>query len=90
MPRVKPLTEQERLNRELLAALRAGQARLGEKDAQTAQIMPACGWRCYYNRVKAPERFTVQDLRVLARRYQFTDYQLCQIFGVAYHGSTPA
>lgn len=45
MPRVKPLTEQERMNRELLAALRAGQARLGEKDAQTARVMPDCEWR---------------------------------------------
>jgi len=90
MPRVKPLTEQERMNRELLAALRAGQARLGEKDAQTARVMPDCEWRAYYNRVKAPERFTVQDLRVLAKRYRFTDYQLCQIFGVAYRGGTPA
>lgn len=90
MPRVRPLTEQERLNRELLAALRAGQARLGEKDRQTAEIMRDCAWRAYYNRVKAPEKFTVQDLRILAKRYHFTDYQLCQMIGVEYRGNTIA
>lgn len=88
MPRTKPLTAQERQNRELLAALRAGQARLGEKDAQTAKLMPDCEWRVYYRRVKEPERFTLWDLRVLAQRYKFTDYQLCLICGVEYHGST--
>ena len=39
MPKIK-LSDQERMNRELLAALRGGQARLGERDIDTAEIMP--------------------------------------------------
>ena len=89
MPRVT-LTMEERLNRELLAALRAGQVRKGERDIDTAQLLPNRKQRTYYIRVNSPERFTVADLRVLARRYEFTDYQLCRMFGVEYHGSTPA
>mgnify|MGYP000019823258 FL=1 len=85
MPKIK-LSDQERMNRELLAALRGGQARLGERDIDTAEIMPNCQ-RTYYLRLKSPEQFTVRDLRILAKRYKFTDYQLCQIFGVAYQGN---
>lgn len=88
MPKVT-VTAQERLNRELLAALRAGQARKGERDIDTAQLLPNRRWRTYYNRLKAPELFTVADVRMLARRYGFTDHQLCRMFGVDYHGSTP-
>lgn len=88
MPK-KAISAQERMNREFLAALRGGQARLGEKDIHTSQLMPDCGQRAYYNRVKTPEKFTLQDIRVIAQRYQFTDYQLCQIIGIPYNGSSP-
>lgn len=87
MPR-KAMSANERMNREFLAALRGGQARLGERDVDTAQHMPDCQWRAYYNRVKNPDRFTLADLRALAKRYNFTDYQLCQIVGVEYRGLT--
>lgn len=88
MPRVT-LTAAQRQNREFLAALRAGQVRRGEKDIDTAQLLPGRKERTYYRRVKSPELFTIADLRMLAQRYNFTDYQLCQIIGVEYHGSTP-
>lgn len=87
MPR-KAVSAHERMDRELLAALAAGQTRLGERDIDTAQIMPNCQ-STYYLRKKAPEKFTVRDVRILAKRYKFTDYQLCQIFGVEYRGQTP-
>jgi hypothetical protein len=90
MARVKPLTATERMNREFQAALKAGQARMGEKDRQTAEWMPTCAESTYYRRAKKPEKFTLADIRVLAQRYGFTDYQLCQFIGVEYRGNTPA
>lgn len=90
MPRVKPLTAAERQNREFLAALRAGQARKGERDIDTAQTLSSCKRTTYYSRLKHPEKFLVEELRELAARYNFTDRQLCLIFGVEYKGATPA
>lgn len=90
MPKVKPLTAAERQDRELLAALRAGQARKGETDRDTAQVFPDKCEHTYRRRIKKPQTFTLNELRVLARHYDFTDLQLCLMFGVEYHGSTPA
>lgn len=89
MPKLKPLTAAERQDRELLAALRAGQARKGERDSDTARVFPDKGELTYRRRIKKPQTFTLQELRFLAARYEFTDFQLCQIFGIEYHGSTP-
>lgn len=86
MPK-KAISAQEEQNRELIAALRAGQARLGERDIDTAKLMPV-GQSTYYNRKRTPELFTIRDLRILAKRYQFTDYQLCRIIGIEYHGNS--
>lgn len=88
MPK-KAVSPQEKQNRELLAALRAGQVRIGDTNIDTAKYLPNCQ-RVFYRRLKAPETFTVYDLRILAKKYNFTDYQLCQIIGVEYHGSTLA
>lgn len=88
MPK-KAISAQERMNRELLAALRGGQTRMNEKNTDTARYLPKCQ-RVFYRRINAPELFTVEELRILAQRYHFTDYQVCQIMGVEYHGSTPA
>lgn len=90
MPRVKPLTATERQNREFLAALRAGQARKGERDSDTAQVIPSCKERTYYNRIKNPGDFKFEDIRALAARYGFTDRELCLMCGVKYNGVTPA
>lgn len=88
MPK-KAVSPQEKQNLELLAALRAGQVRAGDCDFDTARFMPI-GKSTFSRRKQAPENFTIRELRVLAQRYRFTDYQLCQIIGVEYHGSTPA
>lgn len=87
MPKSKALSAQDRQNREFLAALAAGQARRGECDLDTAKLLPNCK-STYYQRKREPGRFTVRDLRIIAQQYQFTDYQLCQIIGVQYHGGT--
>lgn len=87
MPRPKAISAQERMNREFLAALSAGQIRLGDRNADTARHLPNCQ-RVFYRRIKEPETFTLRDLRILAKRYGFTDYQVCQIIGIEYHGRT--
>lgn len=89
MPRVKPLTATERQNREFLAALRAGQARKGETDQDTARVFPKSE-KTYQRRIENPQTFTFNELLFLAQRYEFSDYQLCLIFGRKYNGATPA
>ena len=89
MPKVR-LTATERQNREFLAALRAGQARRGERDRDTAKVFPSGCERTYQRRIQKPQTFTLEEMRFLVSRYEFNDYQLCQIFGVEYKGATPA
>lgn len=86
MPKVA-LTATQRQNRALLAALRYGQELRGERDIDTARIVPG-SQRTFYYRIKNPEAFTVAELRPLAQRY-FNDRQLCEAFGIEYHGITP-
>ncbi len=87
MPK-KAMSAQEKMNREFLAALAAGQIRVGDRDSDTARIMPHSK-STYYGRKREPDSFTIRDLRILAQRYGFTDYQLCQIIGIEYHGKIP-
>lgn len=89
MPRQKAVSIQEKQDSEFRAALAAGQKRRGDRNLDTAKLLPN-GTSTYYQRKREPGKFTVQDLRIIAQQYQFTDYQLCQIIGVEYHGSTPA
>lgn len=87
MPRVT-LTATQKQDRAFIAALRYGQALLGEKDIDTAQIVPSCKQASYYRRVRDPGTFTLADIRVLAKRY-FNDRQLCEACGIEYNGGTP-
>ena len=86
MPKVT-LTAAQRQDRAFLAALRGGQALRGERDRDTMQcvLMPSS---TYYRKVKDPGTFSVSDVRRLAQRY-FNDRQLCEVFGIEYHGATP-
>ena len=86
MPK-KALSPHEVMNREFLAALRAGQARLGERDSDTARIMPDSK-STYYRRTREPELFPLRDLRILAKRYNWADWQVCRMLGVEYRGQT--
>ena len=88
MPK-KAMSAQERMDREFLAALAAGQVRTGDRDSDTARLLPNCK-STYYRRKREPGLFTVRDFRIIAQRYQLTDYQISRIFGVEYHGSTLA
>lgn len=75
------------MDRAFLAALRYGQTLRGEKDPDTARLLPRSSVT-YYRHIKDPDMFTRGELRVLIPRY-FNDRQLCDAFGVEYHGTTP-
>ena len=86
MPKLKESPTQ-RMNRAFLASLRAGQVMMGDTNADTLQLV-SVKYSTFFRKLKAPETFTVFDARILAQRY-FNDRQLCEAFGVEYHGSTP-
>lgn len=87
MPKLRQ-SPKERMNRAFMAALRHGQALRGEKDLDTAQIMPKSR-TTYYAHLRDLDKLTREELLVLIPRY-FTDRQLCEAFGVEYHGTTPS
>lgn len=86
MPKLKESPTQ-RMNRVFLAAVRAGQIMKGDTNADTLRLV-SVKHSSFFRKLKAPETFSVFDARILAQRY-FNDRQLCEAFGVEYHGSTP-
>ncbi len=86
MPKLKE-TPTERMNKAFLAALRSGQIMRGDKNADTLRLV-SVRQSAFFRKLKEPETFSVFDARILAQRY-FNDRQLCEAFGVEYHGSTP-
>lgn len=86
MPKLKA-SAKVRMDRAFMAALRYGQELRGEKDIDTAKLMPKSDVT-YYRHIRNLDMFTREELRILIPRY-FTDRQLCEAFGVEYHGATP-
>lgn len=86
MPKTRPLSARDRACRELLAAIRAGQARLGESSARdVARLLRGmCCETAVYNRLREPARFRLPELLALCSHYQWDARQLCQIFGVPF------
>ena len=87
MPKLRE-SPKVRMDRAFMAALRYGQELRGEKDIDTAKVMPK-SLATYYAHLRDLDKFTREELRVLIPRY-FTDRQLCEAFGEEYNGSTPA
>lgn len=88
MPK-KAVSAQEKQNLEFLAALRAGQVRIGDRDYDTARCLQISK-SAFSRKKQAPENFDVRAFRILANRYGWTDYQCSLILGVEYHSNTPA
>ena len=86
MPK-KAISPHETMDRALLVALAAGQARVGDKNTDTARYMPH-SQTVFYSRLKNPGTFSLDELRILAEKYGWTDYQVCKILGVNYNGQT--
>ena len=87
MPKLRE-SPKTRMDRAFMAALRYGQAMRGESDKDTMRLMPK-STATYYKRLRNLDGFTREELRILIPRY-FNDRQLCDAFGVEYHGATPA
>ena len=83
MPKLRD-TPKTRMDRAFMAALRYGQAMRGETDKDTMRLMPK-STATYYKRLHNLDGFTREELRILIPRY-FNDRQLCDAFGVEYHG----
>lgn len=86
MPKLRD-SPKTRMDRAFMAALRYGQAMRGETDKDTMKLLPR-STTTYYVRLRDPDSFTREELRILIPRY-FNDRQLCDAFGVEYHGVTP-
>lgn len=86
MPKLRE-SPKARMDKAFMAALRYGQAMRGESDKDTMRLMPK-STATYYKRLRNLDGFTREELRILIPRY-FNDRQLCDAFGVEYHGATP-
>lgn len=86
MPKLRE-SPKERMDRAFMAGLRYGQELRGERDTDTMKLMPKSP-STYYKRLRNLDGFTREELRILIPRY-FNDRQLCEAFGVEYHGTTP-
>lgn len=86
MPKVT-LTERQRMDRAFMAALRYGQELRGEDDADAVRLLQI-NVRTYKRKLDDPGSFSLEAIRRINR--YFNDRQLCEAFGVEYHGSTPA
>lgn len=85
MPKLRD-SPKTRMDRAFMAALRYGQAIRGETDKDTMKLFPR-STATYYVRLRNLDSFTRGELRILIPRY-FNDRQLCEAFGVEYHGHT--
>ena len=90
MPRVKPLSDAERIRRKFGEALGRARGLRGLENPDVAKLMPV-SQGTFYNRLKNPSKFTLGEISVLSRNFpeSFTDVLICQMIGVEYHGNTP-
>lgn len=90
MPRVKlgakrTESDMERTTRLFRAALRYSMDLRMEDAVDVARQIPM-GLSTFYLRMRDASHLTVREL--LCLRDRFTDRQLCEMFGVPYHGAT--
>ena len=87
MPKLRD-TPKTRMDRAFMAALRYGQAMRGETDKDTMRLMPK-STATYYKRLHNLDGFTREEPRINASDKAARFIQLCDAFGVEYHGGTP-
>lgn len=85
MPKLKESPVQ-RMERVFRAAVRYGLERRGENVEDLAKVAPGCR-STVYRRVRLPRTCTLDEMLFYAPRF-FNDQQLCEMFGVEYHGTT--
>lgn len=67
MPRVKALTEADRLNRKVQGAIEAGMTENGIRNLDELGERMGMSHGTIYNRMKRPETWTVGEIRKLKR-----------------------
>lgn len=77
MPKLKQ-SDYEMMNREVRAALMAGQERKDMDSSATAKCLGVCK-ETYLRRNRNPEKFTLADLRILIRVFKFTDEEILKM-----------
>lgn len=77
MPKLKPTTE-ELMNREVRASLLAGQERKALNDQSVARYISTCK-ETYQKKKRSPEKFTLEELRHLARLFKIPDAELLRM-----------
>lgn len=77
MPKLKP-SAYEMMNREVRAALLAGQERKDMDSSATAKCLGVCK-ETYLRRNRNPENFTLADFRILIRVFKFTDEEILRM-----------
>lgn len=90
MPKVnlikkKQETEGERMTRIFRASMRYSMALRLEEPEEVARQTGVCT-STFYLRLRDASTLTARELLLL--RDRFTDRQLCEMFGVPYHGAT--
>jgi len=85
MPKLKE-TPTQRMQRVFRAVVMYNLERRGETVMDLAKIAPR-GQATVYRRMKQPEFCTMQEMLFYVPRF-FNDRQLCEMFGVEYHGNT--
>ena len=73
MPKLRESPTQ-RMDKAFIAALRYGQAMIGDTNPDTVKVVTV-STSAFYKKLKNPGAFSVTDARILAQRY-FNDRQL--------------
>lgn len=87
MPKLKESPVQ-RMERVFRAAIQYGLARKGQDMNDLVQMAPKSR-STVYNRLRNPSGCTFDEMLLFYKQF-FNDQQLCEMFGVEYHGSTQA
>lgn len=85
MPRVKE-TQYEKMGRIFRAVIRYALELRCEKVEDLTKVMP-CSLATIYNRLRDPTTCTNKEMIYYAKF--FSDRQLCEFYGIPYHGTTP-
>lgn len=77
MAKLKPSTE-ELMNREVRAALLAGQERRAMSDQSVAKYIDTCK-ETYQRKKRDPEKFTMEEFRNLVKLFKIPDVEIIRM-----------
>lgn len=80
--RKRPLSREQQLDVNFRAEIARQMKLTGEKPQDVWKLL-GISRGCWYNKLKEPWRFTLGDIRRLARHFDMTADAVCQIVGVS-------